>query len=161
MILSYCNCKWKRKKRGEANILSAPIDLLKIDNKCSVMLSKSLPTFTILSLVSRYRVCRGIVLHRAIPQWDVWDTPCAWKKYSLVVAGKCFWLPSATLPVFTPAATPPDDETSGERKEYHNSQKNVRQATNDLFLKLFSFLARWDWWMLWFVWGKECIFRSW
>jgi hypothetical protein len=109
------------------------------------MLSKSLPTFTILSLVSRYRKRRRIVLHGTIFQWDIGDVPCTWNKYSWIVAGKVFRLSSAALPVFPPAATLPDAATSDESKEYHSPQKNVRQATKDFFLQFFSFLARWNW----------------
>ena len=106
------------------------------------MLSKSLPTFTILPLVSRYRERRRIILHRAIFQWDIGDIPCPCNKYSWVIAGKVFRFPSTTLPIFPSAATPPYAATRDEGKDYHGSQKNVRQTTKDFFLQFFSFLAR-------------------
>ena len=132
-----------KQNKSEAKQVICPLHrYLKINTKCSVMLSKSLPTFTILSLVSRYRERRRIVLHRTIFQWNIRDVPRPWNKYSWVVARKVFRLPSTTPPIFPPAATPPDAATRNEGKNYHTSQKNVRQVTKDFFLQFFSFLAR-------------------
>ena len=104
----------------------------------------SLPTLTI-TCVSRYRVRGRIILRRPIFQWDVGDVPCARKKHPWVVAGKILWPPFATPSVFPPTATPPDAVTGDETKDYHSSQKNVRQVTEDFFLQFFSLLAGWDW----------------